>query len=260
MQPSLPQPANVRIRTQQLGFGDVLSEGWRQYSGNFATILVILLVCYLPLMLSFVFYPIRTVRSSNMTVEDVGFSFVWWLLTMLLSLFAMVSILAIPKVVEDSLAGKKASAGDALRHGVRRLPSVIGSLILLFLLTMVVLFVIGILLALVALVIAALSSGLNENSRIIVGTLFTLAAFGFFALLFIPYFILAIYLGFFPFAASLRGQGPMAALQYSIALVRGQALRVFGYEIGIGILSFLVAMIVIMFAFPAGVLMAIFRV
>ena len=248
--------ADARITTQRLGFVDVLAEGWRHYARNFVPILLIILCVNIPITV--VSALVSTPRVAGMAAGDLGASMRQGLVALLAGLVAYISVLAIARAVEDSVLGRVVSARQSLWHGLKRWPAALGSLFLLWLLLLAVLVPISIVSMLAFFVLSILFSASMGSEVAIVGLL--LAMVGFFvvfAAIFVPAVAIMVYLGFYPYASSLRRQGPLAALRYSWNLVRGQALRVFGYQFGIGLLTGFVSLCVLMFAFAGGVLTAI---
>jgi hypothetical protein len=131
-------------------------------------------------------------------------------------------------------------------------------MILLWLLVMVILIPIVLLFVFAFVVLgvifsAAASAG-AEILSILVGVL---TVFVFVLVIMVPIIAIMVYLGFYPYANSLRHQGPLGALRYSKNVVSGQALHVFGYELGIGILSAIVTFCVTAFALMGGVFIAL---
>ena len=154
--------------------------------------------------------------------------------------------------------GRKISAGAALWHGLTRWPASIGSFLLMWLLTLLVIIPIALLFVFAAVALGLVFSGLEsagaELLAILVGVL---GVFLFVLVVMVPLIAIGVYLGFYPYANSLRRQGPLGALRYSKNTVSGMALHVFGYELGIGILTGIVTMCTLGFAFMGGVLMSL---
>lgn len=145
---------------------------------------------------------------------------------------------AVPAVVQEAVLGRPIGFGQAWRRAWSRLGAVIGSVFLSMLATMVplILFMAGFGLLMAAMIASIAASegshGDNGSGLAIVGVLVFLGA-----LALVP-LALWIWIRFSlaPTVAVIEGQGPMASLRRSAALVKGSWWRIFGCTLAAGVI------------------------
>ncbi|MEU1894790.1 hypothetical protein [Streptomyces pristinaespiralis] len=148
----------------------------------------------------------------------------------LFGLFTMLAANALiyascPVVLQDAVLGHRSTFGAVWRHSVRRVRSVLGTVLLTALIVAVPLLLLGV--AFIASVITLITMSMNGGGYgwlILLGFLGALATGPLAVWLWVK-FCLA------PAAAVIEGQGPVAALSRSSQLVRGDWWRIFGISL-----------------------------
>ncbi|MFZ4703501.1 MAG: hypothetical protein ACOYMG_25950, partial [Candidatus Methylumidiphilus sp.] len=115
---------DTKIKTQAFSIEDIFSTGWQLYRQKFMQILPVILCVYIPVNIILAFEP------------DVYLIESYWLgglrlyqnIIQLLEFFIeTIATIAIAYMVEMAIKGQETSWGEALRHGVSRWASIIGT-------------------------------------------------------------------------------------------------------------------------------------
>ncbi|MEZ4734405.1 MAG: hypothetical protein R3E79_45520 [Caldilineaceae bacterium] len=113
-----------RIKSQRLYVGDLFMEGWRLYNANLTNILGVVLCVYIPINLVLALLPadVRLLEDSPQGVQ------LYNNLVQLLEFFiGIIATMGIAAIVEKAVHGETLSWDAALRHGLARWPSAIGT-------------------------------------------------------------------------------------------------------------------------------------
>ncbi|MFF9348460.1 hypothetical protein [Streptomyces sp. NPDC014734] len=168
--------------------------------------------------------------SSDLVPVLIGLGAVWLIGTLTFLIATAVVYAAVPAVLQEAVLGRPTTFSEVWRRAWSRVPSLIGTVILMGLIMMVpvVLLMVGFF----ALVIGAIT--LSDGSGAMLWTLFAFLG----ALAVAPVSVwLWVKFSLAPSVAVIEGQGPVMSLRRSSHLVRGDWWRVFG----IGLLAFLMA-------------------
>jgi len=106
-----------KIKSQQLGVGDMLGEGWRLYRTNFRNILLVILCVYVPIdsILTFLSAHLRSQQTYNNASQ------------LLESLVGILATIGIASIVENSIRGQSTTWRDSMGHAFSRWGSAIGT-------------------------------------------------------------------------------------------------------------------------------------
>lgn len=116
-----------RIQVNEFKLGDILSSGWRIYKSRFKTILMIILIIYVPINILLSFMTIGTPQAEQGLSE---LRYYFQMQQFLETFIGVLAIMAIAFVVERSLAGEDIGYRRALRVSISRWGSAIGTNIL----------------------------------------------------------------------------------------------------------------------------------
>jgi hypothetical protein len=115
----------ARLKTTRFGVIEILAEGWSLYFSNFAKIALILVCVYIPVNILLEVIPLDGLVAS------VGVSYasqVYQMIQRLLEfLIGNIATLALACLVERARHGETLSVGEALRHGLARWTSMVGT-------------------------------------------------------------------------------------------------------------------------------------
>jgi hypothetical protein len=114
----------TRIKSQKLGIGDFLGEGWQLYRVNFKNILLVILCVYIPINIIISLIPADSLLQEYGTRGLQLYNNLLKLPEFLIGTIATVGIAAI---VEQSIKGKKLSWNDSLRFGLSKWITAIGT-------------------------------------------------------------------------------------------------------------------------------------
>jgi hypothetical protein len=142
-----------------------------------------------------------------------------------ITLIAMIFTTAMLARIDAIARGEQLSFGNALGIGVRRLPAVIGSYLLVTL-------AVGALPC--AVLIAFVAAGMTTATTLAVAGLIA------FCLFIVPGSIIAVWLLFGPYAAMIDRLGPLTSLRYSRAITRGYWWRTTGLVTIIGVIMIVI--------------------
>jgi len=113
-----------KIKSQRLGIGDLFSVGWQLYNANFTDILRVILWVYIPINLVVALLPVEWGQPGAVTQEAQLYNNIVQLLEFFVGIIATMGIAVI---VEKAVHGETLAWHDALRHGLSRWLSAIGT-------------------------------------------------------------------------------------------------------------------------------------
>jgi hypothetical protein len=102
------------LQNSLLDIGEYLSMGWSEFTKNFKTFLILMLLINLPIAIVGLFLP----TTEEPTASEMGITVVFGLLSVILGTLAA---LAIPKVIECSIQGQMLNATTALQTALPKL-------------------------------------------------------------------------------------------------------------------------------------------
>lgn len=236
--PPPPQPGVIPLGPLKLG--DVFNGAfatvgryWKQlfgmgaavYGGTLVLVGIAVLIAYSAVRenLDHVF---ALHSSQDPATEDVvplltAFGLIWLVALVALAIGTAMMYATVPTILQEAVLGRRIAFGEVWRRAWARVPSVIGTVLLMSLIAVVP----GLLMmvAFIGLIVTAITmdSGAGTTVAITVGILGTLATAPLAAWLWVK-FSLA------PSAVVFEGQGPVRALRRSSQLVRGDWWRIFG--------------------------------
>ena len=173
--------------------------------------------------------PIALADLPPLPLEAIGLSF---LAGILVSVASVVAGAALVHVIGWTYGGGRASLGLALGQSVRRLPSLLGSSLLMALVIFAIVFAGG---ALIALLV--LATGFQPGLAGLLVVVLAVATFA--AVMFV-----GVRWQFVVMAIMLEGRGAVAAMGRSWRLATGSSWRVLGYLLLLLLVSFLVGLVV----------------
>lgn len=113
-----------KIKSQRLDIGDLFSAGWRLYNANFTDILRVILWVYIPINLVIALLPAEW-RLPGVGAQEVR---LYNNIVQLLEFFVgIIATMGIAAIVEKAVHGETLAWQAALRHGLSRWLSAIGT-------------------------------------------------------------------------------------------------------------------------------------
>jgi hypothetical protein len=122
-----------KIRSQKLGFGDLVVEGWKIYKSNFMNILLVVLFVYIPYNIIILFIPQKSLVQKYGSLPGL---FLNDIILQILVLLTTIATIGIALIVEKSLQGTTLSWIDTLNYSLSKWPSAIGTGLLSFLIVL----------------------------------------------------------------------------------------------------------------------------
>ena len=114
----------VKLRLRKLGIGELLSEGWQLYRVNFINIFLVILCVYIPINIIISFIKVDSLLQEYGTwgVQLYGI-----ILNMFEFFIDAIATIGIASIIENSLHETSISWSDALRYGLSKWLTTIGT-------------------------------------------------------------------------------------------------------------------------------------
>lgn len=115
------------LEKKSFALQEILLTGWREFSDNFPSILVIFLLAYAPINIGLYFIPLEEILDGYTLADFDAFLIIF---TLCEFLFGLLAATALACLIESSVKGEPVTWRKAIRSALARWPSSVGTAIL----------------------------------------------------------------------------------------------------------------------------------